>query len=157
MRRTDFNARGGTFGSLGRNSGFTFPEVVIALLLLSLLGWNAIPALSGLAESQRLRSEARLLASTIEDLIQEARRSESKLVLSFDPHGYHAKNVDSGQTVERHTASQTVRFSVSASQPGAVHVSRDGNVQPATIRISGAHQRNCTIRLSLRGRVSTSC
>ncbi len=138
---------------VGRPAGFSILELLIVLAIGAALLGAAIPLLKPILGSAGLRSEARVLAGTIEELSITAQLRGLKILLEIDQEGFLARRSTSGALP---FLKHDFIHGVKALERGNLLFSPSGAVSPATITLTKDGAR-CVLAAALRGRVQVMC
>ena len=138
-----------------RTAGYSMLELLVVLAIMSLILVVAIPAASGTLQRLSLSSDARLVASNLRNLREQAADQQSEITITAPPGRAGVLSVSNGseillawgttaQILSRNDRSQSLRLSWDGSVSGSVMLTRSGS----TIRISADR---VTGRLILEG------
>ncbi len=138
---------------LPRQSGFSLLEALVVLALAALLTTASTPLVKPILEEARLRSEARILAETIEELSKTAQFSGTRTALAITTSGFQAyrKSVSGIPFLSR-----KFEHGVTADRTTTLTLSPSGAVSPESI-VLRRENRRCMLTVALRGRVHVVC
>lgn len=138
-------------------AGFHLLELTMVLLTVTALAGLGVWSASAL-QAVRLRGEANALAARIQESMLRALQQEQDFVLELTREGY-AFSPRSTDATPLFTHSLPRGMRVAGLEAGAKRVVRiysSGTVTPETLTIE-TERMQCTIVLSLRGRVRLKC
>jgi len=138
-------------------SGAHLLELLLWLLLSTALITVALPALAVLSEEETLRLEAERVQSALHEARTQAEAFDRLVVMTIEPHELASYwESRQGKKLLWVRVNNRVTLRVSSSKPNEITFFRTGVVTPATLLVLG-NKANCTIRVSLRGRITRSC
>lgn len=135
--------------------GFTLPELLTALCLVMLLVGLSAPSIASLRNRSRLQREAERLRSAIVSLSIRAVQQEDDALLTLLKDSYTGRfsKFPKRRALHREV---TPPVKLISSSRDVITFYRTGVATPATIELGDGASR-CTLRLSLRGRITSSC
>lgn len=137
--------------------GLSTLELLIWILITTALVAIALPALAALSEEETVRLEAERIHSALHESKTQAEAFDRKVVMTVEPHGAAAFwDSRQGGRLLLLRVNNRVTLRVSSSKPNEVTFFRTGVVTPATVLVLGT-RANCTLKISLRGRITKSC
>lgn len=130
-------------------------ELIIALGLIALLSIVSIPSIKDQRTRLTLQAERDRLVSDLKALSLTAIRTEQTLSLLSLEHSYRAYKyfVSDSPVLIR---DRSLQYSLESNLSGPVIFYPSGACTPASLTLS-AEKHRCTITLSLRGRITSTC
>ena len=135
--------------------GFSLLELLVALAFLMLLVGISAPSIASLRGKSKLQREAERLRSTLTALSLRAVQQEDDAMLLVNKESYTARF---SKTPKRRALFREIIPPVKllSSSREIITFYKSGVATPATFELGDGASR-CTLRLSLRGRVASSC
>ena len=130
--------------------GISTIELLIVLAISALLLCAAIPLLKPILQEAELRSEARILAESVEELSITAQLRGERILMAVENAGFHAHRhgIENAPFLSR-----SFQHSIVATRPQTITMYPSGVVSPATIVLQRENRR-CDLTVALRGRVN---
>lgn len=136
------------------NTGYTVLELAISVGLIGILISIGLVSVRETLLTNRLRSEAQILAQAMTNFLGLAQIRDERLVLAIYPESFQIyRGALGGEVIIRHR----FRGPIHASAPdGPITLAPSGAITPATIEI-GWNGSVCRIVVALRGRTNIEC
>ena len=133
--------------------GYSYIEALIVVALISTLSSVSVPSLGAMRAKSNLQSDVIVLTSIIERFASLSLMTGKQYEITIDP-PVIAVMTDDNRTKYR---SELIRSRLdNPDKPHLITVYPGGIVSPTTIRLTGGLW-SCSIIISLRGRVRSTC
>ena len=139
------------------SKGYTLIDCLVALSLLGILVAASIPSTSSIQASHILKGESENLLGLIRKLVTDSQSSEDDIFLAITTRTY---DVTTAKGKKYFGAPQFLKNPVEFIQPigttRTISFYKTGVTTPSTIWLKTPRD-SCKIRISLRGRIKTTC
>ena len=131
--------------------GFSMPELIVTLALVAILLMGSFPIIRA-PRTALLKEESTRIKNTIQFGILNALKTQRELSINFTESSYTLNELGSGNLIFKNKLPETVSILTAKS----IRFFPSGVTSPGTISISNGSSE-CSITVSLRGRVQVKC
>lgn len=133
-------------------NGYSLPDLLFGLGLTAIFLGISLPNISAQIKNHSLKKEAAILHNTIEKFYLLALRKSDPITIKILSQRYEVRASGTSSIFSRTLPSPLLL----QTQAQEIKLYPSGTTTPATIRLSNG-SRECKVKVSLRGRISTLC